>query len=889
MKRISVLLMVCAIVLTTAAQQLVGSAPSVVEAGRQFRLTYTIDTHEASGFRAGDIPDAFEVLMGPSTSTQRSYQIINGKSSSSATITYTYILYATKNGTYTIPPAQITVDGKQLKSNSLTIAVEGDATAGQNGAGASGGQGGANPQVRNSGSAITPSDLFINVSVSKRRVHEQEPILLTYKAYTKVGLNNLSNEAPDLKGFHVQEIQLPQQRSLKREAYNGQAYNTVVWRQYVIFPQMTGEMKIPSIPFEAYVVQRNPNVDPFEAFFNGGAGYMEVKKIIKAAGVTIHVDPLPQRPADFSGGVGAFTISATVDKTSVKANEAINMRVVVSGTGNMKLLKEPKVNFPKDFDTYAAKLTDKTKLTVNGVEGSMIYDFLAVPRHQGKFEIPPVEFVYYDTKADKYQTVSTESFTIEVAKGEGGSTMVNYTNKEDLKQLNKDIRYIKTGKSDIREAGDYFFASVAYWIMLAILAIAFISLFIIFRQRAIDNADITQMKGKKANKVATKRLKMAAKLMAVGQASPFYDEVLRALWGYVSDKLNMPVEQLTRENICQRLAERNVEEATISLFIGALDECEFERYAPGDVAGNMNKTFEAAMKAISTIENTMKKSRGAKSATLTLLLLLFSLTGNAQAIDAQTADAKIADEQENMIIGQDTVMKQNADELKALADSAYAGERYHEAVEAYERLLKTGVSAELYYNLGNAYYRLDEITRAVLSYERALRLAPGDADIRFNLQMAREKTIDRITPESEMFFITWYRSMVNFTSIDRWACIALVALSLAIVLALLYLFAGRIVLRKIGFFGGIVLVVVFILSNLFAWQQERELANRSGAIVVSSAVSVRSTPSKTGTDLFVVHEGTKVEIIDDTMKEWKEVKLADGKEGWIEETAIEVI
>lgn len=369
---------------------------------------------------------------------------------------------------------------------------------------------------------------------------------------------------------------------------------------------MTGKLEIPSITFEGVVVQQNRNVDPFEAFFNGGSGYVEVKKKIKAPGLSITVNPLPQRPANFSGGVGKFTITAKPNKTSVNANSPVTLRVTVSGVGNMKLLKQPEVNFPKDFDVYDAKITDKSKLTSRGVEGSMIYDFLAVPRHQGKYEIPPVTFVYYDVDENKYKELKTEGFTLDVAKGSGSARVSDYS-QEELNTLNNDIRFIKLGNSELRPKGDYFFGSKGYWISLVALVVAFITLFVVFRKRAIDNANISKMRGKKANKVATKRLKKARTLMFKRDAANFYDEVLRALWGYVGDKLNMNVEQLSRDNISEKLQQRGVEEETVKRFIEALDECEFERYAPGDSNGNMSKTFEAAMTAITTIENTMGK------------------------------------------------------------------------------------------------------------------------------------------------------------------------------------------------------------------------------------------------------------------------------------------
>ena len=593
------------LIVAVGAQTLTGRAPAQVAVGEQFRLSYTVNTDDVKGFRAGNIPDAFDVLMGPSTSTQSSFQMVNGHTSSSTSVTYTYILSATKNGTFTIPAAHVTAGGKNIQSNELHIKVSGEARSNGQGGRQQNQQSGTG-EIRPSGTSISGSDLFVKVTASKQHVREQEPILLTYKVYTLVGLTQLNGKMADLKSFYTREVPLPQEKQFHIENFNGKPYRTVTWQQYVMFPQATGKLEVPSITYEGIVVQQNRNVDPFEAFFNGGSGYVEVKKQIKAPGITIQVDPLPQRPAGFSGGVGSFQISATLDKTEVKANDPVKLHVVVSGVGNMKLLKQPEVNFPKDFDHYDAKVTDKTKLTTSGLEGSIVYDFLAVPRHQGTFEIPAIEYTYFDTKANAYKTVKTQSFTLNVAKGSGSSATA-YTGQEDVRQLNSDIRYIKTGATRQRPAGDFFFGSTAYWVSLAVLLLAFLSLFIIFRQRAIERADVVKQRAGKANKVATKRLKKAAKLMKAGQQGAFYDEVLRALWGYVGDKLNMPVEQLSRENISQQLSAHNVTEETIQQFIGALDECEFARYAPGDATGNMNKVYAAAMTAITNIATTMRK------------------------------------------------------------------------------------------------------------------------------------------------------------------------------------------------------------------------------------------------------------------------------------------
>ena len=852
MKRIAILLMM---VMTTAfavAQTLTASAPSRVSVGEQFRLSYTVNTQNVSDFRAGNIPAEFEVLIGPNRSMQSSYQMINGHTSQSSSITYTYIVAATKGGSYTIPAAHVVVDGKKIASNALTIKVIG--STGSNSRPYNDDEG---EEVREMGSRISGSDLFIKVSANKKRVYEQEPILLTYKVYTLVQLSQLRGDMPDLKSFYTQEVDLPQQKSFSLETVNGRPYRTCTWSQYVMFPQTTGKLHIPAITFEGVVIQQNRNVDPFEAFFNGGSGYVEVKKKIEAPGIEILVDPLPQRPATFSGGVGKFNISAQLDKTETKANDPITLRIIVSGTGNLKLIKQPVINLPKDFDKYEPKVTEQTKLTTAGIEGSKIYDVLIVPRHQGKYDIPPVEFTYFDTSTKRYETVKTETFHLDVAKGSGASAVSDFSGQDELQELNKDIRFIKTGDADQHLTGDYFFGSTAYWITIAALVLVFIALFVIFRQRAIDNANVTAMRGKKANKVATKRLKQAARLMTDNKPGEFYDEVLRALWGYVGDKLNIPVAQLSHDNISSKLAERGVHQSIIDKFIGALDECEFERYAPGDPKGNMSKVYDKAMLAIEKIEEVMKKAGRKSAATIAVLLMLLPMAANAAT--------------------------------KADADSAYVNGNYQEAIKVYESLLKHGESAELYYNLGNAYYRTENITRAVLNYERALLLSPGDGDIRFNLQIARSKTIDKIVPESEMFFVTWYRSLVNIMSVDGWGRMALVSLALVIVLFLVYLFSARVWVQKVGFFGGGILLVVFVFSNFFAWQQRQQLLNREGAIVVAPSVTVKSTPAQNGTDLFILHEGTKVVITDGSMKSWREIRLADGKKGWIESKKIELI
>lgn len=580
------------------------SVPSRVATGENFRLSYTINTQDVEDFRAGNIPNGLEVIAGPYTSQQSSYQMVNGHTSSSSSITFTYTLYADKPGTYTIPAAKAKINGNSVSSRSVKVTVSGKARSNGSGMPQMHQDDNEGSQMRAAGSRISGKDLFIKVSANKRRVHEQEPVLLTYKVYTLVDLTQLEGKMPDLTGFHTQEVPLPQQKSFKIERVNGQPYRTVTWSQYVMYPQMAGNLKVPAITFKGIVVQQNRAVDPFEAFFNGGSGYVEVKREIQAPGLTIQVDPLPTKPANFSGGVGRFNISSQLSKTEIKAGEPITMRIVIGGTGNLKLVKLPEINLPKNFDKYDPKVTDKTKLTANGVEGNMVYDVLFVPRSQGKYTIPAVEFVYFDVKSNGYKTIRTKPIDIKVDKGSGRNSSSNYNTPRD-----NDIRNIKLGAVSRYGTNMHFVGSAIYWTALLLPLLVFVILLIVFRKRAKLHADVTNMRRKRADKIARKRLRKANQLMQQGKGEAFYDEVLHALWDYVGYKLSMPVEKLSRENIADAFTLYGVNQEVIDKFLSALDTCEYERYAPGDPAGNMEKTYDTAAEVISEIEGVMKRSR----------------------------------------------------------------------------------------------------------------------------------------------------------------------------------------------------------------------------------------------------------------------------------------
>ena len=582
------------------------SAPEVVVNGDQFRLTYTVNSQDVKDFLA---PQAkgFDVLMGPSRSQQSNTQIINGKVSSSRSITYTYILMAVSEGTFNIPSASIEVDGEKIFSNPLTIKVlpkdKEDANSNQ-------GNSGISSRNQKSSGRISDNDLFVLATASKTKVHEQEAILVTYKAYTTVDLRQLLGKMPDQQGFYVQEVELPNQKTFKLEHYKGRNYNTVVYRQYVLFPQKAGRLEIPAVTFDAVVAQRVAvSDDPFEAFFNGG-GYVEVNKKIVAPKVVINVEPLPSKPEGYSGGVGTFTMKSDISTTELKANEAVTIKLTINGTGNMKLVSAPEVKFPHDFEIYDPKIDDNYQLTVDGLSGTKTIEYLAIPRHAGNFTIPPIEFKYFDIKSESYKTLKTDAYTLKVNKGDGSSAnqqvIADFTNKESVKVLGTDILFIKTGDSALMQKGKYFFGTTAYYLWYIIPFVLFIVFVVIYRKQAVENANVARVKTKKANKAATKRMKLAGKLLSENKVNEFYDEVLKALWGYISDKLNIPVSKLSRDNIEAELAGHGVSEELIKEFIGALSECEFARYAPGNQNEAMDKVYSASVDVISKMENSIK-------------------------------------------------------------------------------------------------------------------------------------------------------------------------------------------------------------------------------------------------------------------------------------------
>jgi len=581
------------------------TAPSTVVVGKPFNVAYSLNTKDGTNLVTPEFKD-FELLAGPYSSTSTSVQFINGQTSSSTTVSYSYTLMANKAGTFSVPSASITVNGEKISSNGAQIKVlEAD------NAGAQQQQNAGNSQQQ-SAQGITADNLFVRAIVSKSNPYEQEPILVTYKVYTLVDLSHFPNmKFPDFKGFLKQDIESRENLQLSYETYNGRNYGTVVLYQTILFPQHTGEITIDKATINAVVrVQnRSRGRSIFDDFFDT---YTNVNKELTVPPVKITVKPLPEnKPAGFNNIVGRFTLSSSISANEIKVNQAVTIKVTINGNGNMKLIKTPEIKFPDGFEVYDPKVNNNFKTNAEGVNGSKVIEYMFIPRHDGEFEIPAAEFSYFDVQEKTYRTLQTGNFRLKVLKD--GSSAENtivtggsYVNKEDVKQLARDIRYIETGNILLSKNYKYLFGDVVCWIAYLVPLFLTLVLYFIFRKNIRNNSDIEYVKNRRANRIAQKRLRAAKKLLTEGIKDLFYEEIMKALWNYLSDKLNIPAALLTKDNVEQELTKRGIDETIILKIKEILNTCEFARYAPPAENNAMGNLYEETILQISEVEQKAK-------------------------------------------------------------------------------------------------------------------------------------------------------------------------------------------------------------------------------------------------------------------------------------------
>ncbi|MFA7582721.1 MAG: BatD family protein [Proteiniphilum sp.] len=579
------------------------TAPATVVEGEQFRLSYVLNK-EGRDIRLPDMSD-FDLLFGPSTSTSYSQRTINGKTTSESSVTYTYILVAKKTGSFTIPAASITVDGSNYQSNTLQVNVlPPDKNSSQ---GSTPGGRRSNEPASASGGTVSARDAFIRAIVSKNSLYEQEGFTVTFRLYTTLNVVNFGKiQFPEFEGFMVEEIPLPVNQQLQMERYNDRNYYTADLRKTLLFPQRSGQMTIPAGNIE--MVFSVPSGRSVSTFFGSQEVMVDVKKNLTTNPLAINVKPLPTgRPASYANAVGTFTLNSSVSSEKIKANEALTLTLEISGTGNMKLIRNPEITFPDNFELYDPTVDNALNVTTNGLTGIRKISYMVIPRYEGNYTIPSLEFNYFDPGASSYKTLTTPAYQLQITKGDPGSTVSGtFVDRQDVK-VEQDIRFLKTDDPIYLSRSNFFVGSFIYWLWYLLPLIVLISYYMINRKQARENANVALMRTRKANKTAAKRLKTAGKYLGEHNKEKFYDEVLRALWGYFSDKLSIPLARLSKNNIESELSKQGVSEELAGRFMQILDTCEFARYAPAESEAGMDRIYQDTVEAIGAMENKLKK------------------------------------------------------------------------------------------------------------------------------------------------------------------------------------------------------------------------------------------------------------------------------------------
>lgn len=838
----------------------------VVAEDERFNVTFVIDGNVKVSEFSWESGNDFQLLWGPQRGHSSSIQIINGKTTKSVQTTFSYVLRPLKAGRFSLPSARANVDGKELMSSSESIEVVSQQAQSRQQNPSSSSQ--SQTQQPKATQQRTGEDIILTLNLSRTNVVVGEPITATIMLYTRADIAGFeSAQFPDFNGFWSQEQDSPTNIEFSRATYNGQIYNAALLKKYMLIPQQTGALTISPAEIVCLVnVRTAPSGNSiFDGFFDS---VTTVRQKVVSKAVKVNVSALPKgAPESFGGGVGEFTISAKMSKDSLKTHEAASLIVTVSGKGNISLIQAPDVKLPPDMEAYDTKTSDR--VDKSGYSGSKRYEYPFIPRSWGDFVIPPVKYSYYDVKAGKYVTLQTDSIAFNVARGAdvpGAGTVISAPSQKDVKSLGTDIRYINVKNSQLSAKGVFFVGSALFWVLTALIMLLAVLCWAAFRKIAARRADVAGAKNRKATKMAMKRLRLAGTFLRQNLYTAFYEELHKALLGFMSDKLNVPVAELSKERIAEILSEGGVPASLIDSFVGLIDACEFARYSPS--AGNeaMTAHYEAALDVISSVDSNMKTSKTvSKGKTLMLTLLLMIPIASSAA--------------ENY-----------PDSLWNAANEAYAQERWEDAVNDYTAIAEASMeSAPLWCNLGSAWYKSGNLGKAILCYERALKLDPSYEDARYNLELLNAMKLDRLESVPELILATWMKNLGRTLDSDSWAVCFLVFLVLTLAMVLLFILGSSATSRRAGFFTGVVCLLLAVASLSFSLWQKNEYMKADKAIIMKPVSSVKSSPSgDSAKDLFVLHEGTKVQVLDN-VGGWSNIELSDGRQGWLPSSDIEII
>jgi len=863
---------VCAFALSLQAQVTVKvQAPNLVGEGEQFNVSFVVDGEDKPSSFVWDAGENFSVVWGPQQGYSSRTSIVNGTRTKSEQHTYTYILVPSKVGEFTIPQAEVTIKGKKYYSETPTIKVVKD-EGGSNGQAEPSTKD--NPPSQGSDGAVSADDIILRFTVSKTNIMVGESVTASLKLYQRVNLSGLEGaKFPTFNGFWSEETYIPSNVEFHRETLNGKIYNTATLRNWTLVPQQTGELHIDPAELVCLINLRvsSPSTGSiFDSFFEDD--YRTVRKRVTSSPVTIKVSSLPSgAPSSFGGGVGKFKMSAALTRDSLKTHEAASLKLTITGSGNVALLEAPKVNFPPDFESYDVRTSD--------VQGGKVFEYPFIPRSHGDFEIPPVEYSYFDISSHRYETLRSAPLRVAVSKGETSSSdtlggkIITGTIQKDVREIGSDIRFISTKTPKLYEAGSFFVGTAGFYLIAVGLLLCAALAYLLLRRREELRSDVLGTRSRGAVKMARKRLSDAKLYLGKNLYSAFYEELHRALLGYVSDKLGLDAADMSKDNIVSRLSERGVSEELRDELLSLIDACEFARYAPSEGAEAMNTHYEKAVAVISSIDDSMKRTgvkKNTSSSLPVIAALLLTLAGAGESLNA--AD------------------RGRADSLWNAGVEAYSAGAYRDAVAVWSEIAEAGkVSPELYCNLGDAFFKSGDIPHAILNYERALKLDPSHKDAAYNLNFANSLIQDKIESVPDFFLVEWGRSLSYILSSDAWGKLSLAFLTAALAMLLLFLLGKRVPIKRTGFILAIVAAVLSLSCFFLATSQKAAYNKSSEAIVVSAVATVKSSPSESDAkDLFVLHEGTKVKVLD-SLGDWRNIELSDGREGWMRYSSLEAI
>ena len=587
------------------------SSPLTVAVGEAFRVEFALNAYPDKGTFKAPSFDGFDVIAGPAESSGQSIQIVNGAMTKSINYTITYVLLPQAAGNVTVGAAEVTVDGTVYRSNALPIEIVNE--------GKSPGAGGTQSRPREDSSPdvtaqnqIAKDDILLRAVVSRTSVYKGEPLRVTFKLYERVpvvGYNDV--KFPSFNGFWAQELNTDNARR-QRETFNGKVYETLVAKEYLLYPQQAGTLVIEPAELTAVaqvVVPGRRNVDPF---FGGGPDFVNVPRKVQSPRINIAVKPLPAgAPASFSGAVGSFTMDAVLPQERLAANSAATYTVKISGTGNLTFVQAPKLTLPASFEQYNVKTTESINTSASGISGYRQFEYPFIARAEGAYDIEPIEFTYFDPQRVQYVTLKSKPLTLEItpdARGGGDAVVMQGRgmSKEEVKMLGQDIRFIKLGGAQLRSERVPFIFSAAYWILLLGVLALFTMIYVALRKQIRESQNVALVRGKRANKVAVQRFRAAKRYMEEQNRHAFYEEMLRALWGYMSDKFNIPVANLTKENVREELHKRGVSSEDSQRFTDIITRCDEAQYSPVESA-RMNDVYSEGVNLISRIESVIKR------------------------------------------------------------------------------------------------------------------------------------------------------------------------------------------------------------------------------------------------------------------------------------------